>query len=190
MKCLFLGYKKNKTKLISFLKKKGFSVKQTEGVINKKIHNYDLVVSFGYRKIIAKEVIKSLKRPIINLHMSYLPFNRGSHPSFWSFYDRTLKGVSIHEVNELIDAGPIIFQKKLKFNIKKNKKMTFKKVYEKSFNSLESLFIKNFSKIRTGNYKTKKNLIKKGTLHKKRDLPKNLRNFDLSIFDYLKKNAN
>ena len=181
MKCLFLGYKKNKTKLISFLKKKGFSVKQTQSKINEKINSYDLIISFGYRKIIKKEIIKSLKRPIINLHMSYLPYNRGSHPSFWSFYDKTLKGVSIHEVNESVDAGPIIFQKKLKFNFKKNKKITFKEVYEKSFNSLEELFIKNFSKIRTGNYKTKKNLIRNGSLHKKKDLPKNLKNFNLSI---------
>ena len=190
MKCLFLGYKNNKTKLINFLKKKKYVVKHTDKQIGKEISKYDLVVSFGYRQIIKEKILKLSKRPIINLHMSYLPHNRGSHPSFWSFYDKTLKGVTIHEINNSIDSGPILFQKKIKFNIIKNKNLTFKQAYKKSFNLLENLFIKNFIKIKTKNYRVKKNLIKKGSIHKKRDLPRDLKNFDLSIYDYLKKKAN
>ena len=108
MKCLFLGYNRSETKLVSFLKKKGYSVKQTKKNISQEASNYDLIISFGYRKVIKKNVLNSLKRPIINLHMSYLPYNRGSHPNFWSFYKNTPKGVSIHEINELLDGGPII----------------------------------------------------------------------------------
>lgn len=35
------------------------------------------------------------------------------------------------------------------------------------------------------NYKLKKNLISKGSIHKKMDLPKKLKNFDVSIYDFL-----
>ena len=73
MKCLFLGYNSSETKLINFLKKKGHSVKQTKRNINIKASSYDLIISFGYKKIIKKNILNSLKRPIINLHMSYLP---------------------------------------------------------------------------------------------------------------------
>ena len=41
--------------------------------------------------------------------MSFLPYNRGSHPNFWSFVENTPKGVSIHEVSNGIDDGDIIF---------------------------------------------------------------------------------
>ena len=44
-----------------------------------------------------------MKRPIVNLHISYLPFNRGSHPNYWSFVENTPKGVSIHEIDEQIE---------------------------------------------------------------------------------------
>jgi len=156
MKCLFLGYNRSETKLVSFLKKKGYSVKQTKKNISQEASNYDLIISFGYRKVIKKNVLNSLKRPIINLHMSYLPYNRGSHPNFWSFYKNTPKGVSIHEINELLDGGPIIFKKKINFKIVKNKRFTFKQAYKKSFIELEKLFIDNFEKIRMKKYKTKK----------------------------------
>ena len=119
--------------------------------------------------------------------MSYLPYNRGSHPNFWSFYENTPKGVSIHEISELLDAGPIIFQKKINFQIFKNKRLTFKQAYKKYFIELEKLFIDNFEKLRIKKYKTKKNLINKGSLHRVEDLPNEIRNFDVSIYSFLKK---
>ena len=46
----------------------------------------------------------------MNLHISYLPFNRG--PSeFLVIFDDTEKGVSIHLVDGGIDTGPILFKK-------------------------------------------------------------------------------
>ncbi len=187
MKCLFLGYKKNKTKIINFLVKNNYTVKQSDKKVGKEIKNYNLVISFGYRKIIEKKILKFVQRPIINLHMSYLPYNRGSHPSFWSFYEKTTNGVTIHEINSNIDAGPILFQKKLNFDIHKNKRLTFHQVYKKSFKELENLFIKNFNKIKNKNYKKQKNILKKGSFHKKKDLPKDLKNFNVSIYSYLKR---
>ena len=45
--------------------------------------------------------------------MSFLPYNRGSHPNFWSFIDDTPKGITIHEIDEGADTGNIVFQKKI-----------------------------------------------------------------------------
>ncbi len=44
--------------------------------------------------------------------MGYLPFNRGAHPNFWSFMEKTPSGVTMHEINSGIDKGKIIVQKK------------------------------------------------------------------------------
>ena len=88
-------------------------------------------------------------------------------------------------MNNKIDAGPIILQKKINFNFSKNKKLTFNQAYRKSFKILENIFMENFEKIMLKNYKLKKNLISKGSVHKKRDLPKKLKNFDVSIYKFL-----
>ena len=112
---LFLGYNNQNTSLISFLKKKRFNVlvygqkNLTKKILNK---NFDVIISFATEKL-SKKIFTIFKRPIINLHVSYLPFNRGSHPNFWSFIEGTPKGVSIHEINEIIDSGNLILRKKL-----------------------------------------------------------------------------
>ena len=86
--CLFLGYKKNQTSLINFLKKKDFAIKNYQKIPSLKVFKQsDFILSFGFRKIISENFIKKLKKPIFNIHLSYLPFNRGAHPNFWSFID-------------------------------------------------------------------------------------------------------
>ena len=190
MRCLFLGYNSNQTKLINFLRKKKISVtnKKTK-VLTKGIEKFDLIIIFGYTKRIKSNVLRKIKRPILNLHMSYLPFNKGAHPNFWSFYDDTKKGVTIHEIDEGLDTGPIIFQKEIKFNIQKNKKITFMRSYNILFLELEKLFIKNYKSIILNNYRKKKNDKSKGIVHKIKDLPKDLQGkkknrWNISIFKY------
>ena len=91
--------------------------------------NIDLLISFGYRHIIDEEILKR-KNNILNLHISYLPFNKGAHPNFWSFAENTPSGVTIHKINKKIDSGNIIYQKILDFELNKNKKkLTFKDTY-------------------------------------------------------------
>ena len=49
--------------------------------------------------------------------MSYLPWNRGADPNFWSILEDTPKGVTIHIMDESIDTGDILYQKDpLEFN--------------------------------------------------------------------------
>ncbi len=186
MKCLFLGYNRKKTKLIKLLEAKGYKVTNINRKISfSDIDNNNLYISFGYRKIISKKIIQRAKRPIINLHLSFLPFNRGAHPNFWSFIENTPSGVSIHEIDDGVDTGPIIFQKKIKFDYKKNKNITFKSTYNVLFKEVESLFERNINKLVSKNYKTQKQK-NKFSIHKKKDLPKNIKSWSKKIFSYKK----
>lgn len=76
----------------------------------------DFVVSYGYRHIVRTDVLNYLKDRIINLHISYLPWNKGADPNLWSFLEDTPKGVTIHFMDEGIDTGDIIAQKELFFD--------------------------------------------------------------------------
>ena len=117
LRILFLGYNKKETNLIGLLEDRGCKVDHTsENFFD--ASNYDLIISFGYRHIIPNEAINDYC-PIINLHISFLPFNRGSHPNFWSHFDDTPSGVTIHLIDKGIDTGKYLYQKKVFFNIKK-----------------------------------------------------------------------
>ena len=174
---LFLGYSKEKTQLIGVLENHNCKVEVTDKKINlDKSEGYDLIISFGYSYIIPGYFIEKCSCPIVNLHISYLPFNRGAHPNFWSFYDDTQSGVTIHLIDDGIDTGPILFQKKVNFL----DETTFSETYQKLINEIEKLFMDNLERI------IEKNWIAKpqkgnGTFHRAKDLPSSFRGWDSNI---------
>jgi len=183
-KLYFLGYTNKKTKIINFLKKKNLLIIEfgNRTLTEKAASEADLIISFGYKKIIKKNILDLVKRPIINLHISYLPFNRGAHPNFWSFIENTIKGVTIHEIDKRIDVGKILFRKKI--NFKKKNNLTFREAHNILIQEIEDLFILKFNILVKKNYKVEK-IQKKGTIHYKKDLPKYLKNWDVKIEKYL-----
>ena len=188
-KILFLGYNRNKTRLIKFLNNlENYKVECFQKKLNlKKASKYDVIISFGYKYILPIYLIKKLKKKIINLHIGYLPYNRGAHPNFWSFIDNTPKGVTIHEIDKNIDTGKIIYQKIVDFEFYKNyKSLTFKITYKRLIKEIEDLFIRNHEDILNKKYKSY-NQINIGTFHNKSDLPKILKSWNQNIFSTVKK---
>ena len=184
-KILFLGYGKKSTKLIDGIKsyKKNYHLRQTSKKIDlKTLRKFDSIISFGYRHVINKKIIKNLKIPIINLHISYLPYNRGAHPNFWSFVENTPSGVSIHKMDDGIDTGRIINQKIVDFELFKNRnRLTFANTYKKLLNEIENLFLINIEKIINNNFLSYKQ-IGKGSYRKENELPKLLKNWKQNIY--------
>jgi methionyl-tRNA formyltransferase len=177
-KILFLGYTQKETSLIDYLINSKNEIWFNDDPIEF-LNGYDLIISYGYRHIISGQAIASANCPIINLHISYLPWNRGAHPNFWSFYDETPSGVSIHRIDAGIDTGPTLFQKKLHFN---KKKYTFSDSYKILRIEIENLFKLNFEKILSGNYSLKYQK-ESGTFHKKSDLPCEFRGWNENIYE-------
>lgn len=164
MKILYLGYPENAVHL--FLCTKGI-VHQTQEKLSFDISKFDWIVSYGYSHIIKQDVIDRAKNPIINLHISYLPFNRGADPNFWSWLDNTPKGVTIHQIDAGIDTGDIFIQKQINFH----DVHTLKSSYEILKKEIEDLFIENFDNIIKGIILPKKQH-GHGTFHLKKDLIK------------------
>lgn len=75
-------------------------------------NKFDLHILAGYMKILPKEVLEL--GTFINIHPSYLPEFKGIN-SIQRAYDAKSEysGVTIHYVNEEVDAGEIIFQEKV-----------------------------------------------------------------------------
>ena len=71
---------------------------------------FDLTVCYTYRYILTDEILSALGNNVVNLHNSYLPWNRGADPNIWSIVDGTPRGVTLHYVNTGLDKGDIIAQ--------------------------------------------------------------------------------
>lgn len=116
MKILFLTNNCNAYVLADWLEEIGENVIRSEERVDMeylKEIKPDLIVSYNYLSIIRQEIITYMKGNIINLHISYLPFNKGKFPNVWSILDHTPKGVTIHYIDEKLDTGDIIAQKQL-----------------------------------------------------------------------------
>jgi methionyl-tRNA formyltransferase len=70
-----------------------------------------VAAGFGYR--VPCTLLEALVRGCVNVHPAWLPFNRGAYPNVWSILDGTPAGVTVHWMDENIDTGPVIAQRRV-----------------------------------------------------------------------------
>lgn len=82
---LFLTNNTNTDGLYRWLKEQGEQVYRVENKVTAQMiaqMKPSLMISFNYRHMIPQEVLNLMPGRVINLHTSYLPYNRGSSPNF------------------------------------------------------------------------------------------------------------
>jgi methionyl-tRNA formyltransferase len=149
MKILFLG-SGNSKELAEWLAAQGEEIVYVEEKIDGEFARRlrpEMIISYNYRHILKKDVLCIPGKGTINLHISYLPWNRGAYPNVWSFIDDTPKGVTIHLIDEGIDTGNILLQKEVYID---EERETLKTSYELLHREIEELFKSNWAKIKAG----------------------------------------
>lgn len=106
------------------------------------------VVSHGYRHILGEDIVTAFDGRAVNLHISLLPWNRGSDPNFWSFVDGTPRGVSIHYLAMGIDTGDLIVQHELAGATPAG--ATLASTYQHLQDAIAELFMEHWVSIRDG----------------------------------------
>lgn len=97
-----------------------------EGNINKeenlnkiRVFSPDIIISIAGNQIFRKPLIQLASSGCLNLHTALLPKYRGLLPSFWVLKNNeSHTGVSVFYVDEGIDSGPILVQKKVEIGSK------------------------------------------------------------------------
>lgn len=148
-------------RLTPFLKDDSVSC-TTEKITPEYVKAFDFGISYGYRHILKAEHLEAL--PCINLHISYLPWNRGADPNLWSWIDNTPKGVSIHWIDQGIDTGDIIAQRMTIFDPKGHH--TLASTYEALHASIVQLFSEIWPRIRNGSAPRAPQLSDAGSSHR------------------------
>ena len=114
--------KKNKIKLIN---------RNFDSFTNDvKKNQFDWLLNIWGYKILKKDFINKFKNNL-NLHPSYLPYNRGRDPYYFSIIDNTPVGVCIHRMDETIDGGEYFLKKKFLLIFQQMQKLYSIKVYTK-----------------------------------------------------------
>lgn len=157
MKIIFLTNNDNTHSLYNWLDKQIdtqyitlWSRKISLGLLKR--YDFNFLISYNYKYIIPDKILKLFKGKAINLHISYLPWNRGASPNFWSFEENTPKGVTIHKLNKGLDKGDILIQKRVYFK----EDIGLKKSYKILHKEIQELFKKHWKGIKNGTLKPKK----------------------------------
>ncbi len=81
---------------------------------NLKSNNYNLFLVASYGKIIPKDIFEIPPRKTLNIHPSLLPKYRGASPiQAQILNDEKKVGVSIMQIEETMDTGPVVVQKRI-----------------------------------------------------------------------------
>ena len=95
-------------------------------------NSIDLIICDRQSFLLTSEQIKQVENNCYNIHPSFLPYNRGYHPNFWSAYDNTPAGTTIHNINPNIDSGSIVAQTLIYFDDNETLKTSYLKLRELS----------------------------------------------------------
>jgi len=126
----------------------------------------DIAVSVMFGYILRQSFLEIFPAGCINLHPSFLPFNRGAYPNVWTIVDRTPGGVTLHYVDPGIDTGDIIAQEEVPVFATD----TGKSLYERLMHAGFDLFVREWPIIRKQTVQRRPQDHDKATFHRVRDV--------------------
>lgn len=127
--------------------------------------HFDWIVSYGHRRILKGNFLREYEGRMVNLHISFLPWNRGSDPNLWSWYENTKKGVSLHLIDAGIDTGPIVAQREVGFSLDE----TLASSYEKLHAAAAALFADKWPSLMSGAFSAEPQNLEEGSFHRSAD---------------------
>lgn len=126
----------------------------------------DYIFSCWWPLIIKDPLLSMPSSGIVNLHPSYLPYNRGKDPNFWAIVENTPFGISIHYIDKGVDTGKVIFQKEIPYKWTD----TGESLYVKGVEEIISLFKEKYTFLRNNYYTGEKQDSKYASFHKRKEL--------------------
>tara|TARA_Y100000996_G_C22279593_1_gene543489 strand:- start:22 stop:609 length:588 start_codon:yes stop_codon:yes gene_type:complete len=120
--------------------------KKTEDkiLLSLKKFNIDFICLAGFMKILSKNIINKYKNKILNIHPSLLPKYKGLNTHKRVILNKEkFTGCTVHLVNEKLDSGKIILQKKVRI-LRKDSEFSISKKVLKIENQIYPKAIKKF----------------------------------------------
>jgi folate-dependent phosphoribosylglycinamide formyltransferase PurN len=149
-----INHKNNPLSVYSTAEKYDIPVKFVDNINSPEFKEYlellkpDIIINQA-QAILKEDFISIPSIGCLNRHAALLPKYRGRIAPFWAFLNQEKEsGVSIHFIDEKIDNGPIVVQKKVPIE----RFDTFNSLVKKIFNIVPDSFLESLDIIREGNY--------------------------------------
>jgi methionyl-tRNA formyltransferase len=134
--------------------------------------DYIICVHFPY--VFPPEVLSIPKYGALNLHPAYLPWNRGWHTPTWAIWEEMPYGATLHFMNEEVDTGDIVYQKRMRVRPDDTADSLYRRVLKLEYEA----FKEAWPSIVNGTYTRKPQTSNEGSYHRKEDI-KSIQRLDL-----------
>lgn len=134
----------------------------------------DICISCFWAYLLKNKFFSIFPKGCINFHPGCLPYNRGASPELWPFIEGTPAGVSLHYIDEGVDTGDIVAQRKVPIRSVD----TGLSLYNRTLMEIADLFQEVWPSIRAGTIEPQKQDNSKATFHRHSDRPA-IEKFDL-----------
>lgn len=125
----------------------------------------DLIVSVGFDHLVPSEILEVPSEGAVNLHPSYLPYNRGKSPNVWPLIEDTPAGVTLHRMDSEFDTGAIIAQQQVETKFSDTGKTFHKRLEDAQF----ELFTEIWPEVESGRVEYTPQDDTAGSYHSKAD---------------------
>ncbi len=137
--------------IFEYAKKKGLTLIEEDDINNSEIIDEllklkcNIAFSHALRSIVKKEFLDKFHNLVFNIHPSLLPHERGAATYSWRILnDQNHLAATIHQVDEGIDTGHIVFQIKRSMNKKNPYPIDYDVLTTKIYKILIEKFLKSF----------------------------------------------
>jgi methionyl-tRNA formyltransferase len=146
----------------------GSQLRQPEILEAIKALHPDVGLSVLFDYILRPEFLELFPAGVVNLHPSYLPYNRGQYPNVWSIVERTPAGVTLHYIDAGVDTGDVIARRRVPIEPID----TGETLYRKLEQVCVELFKETWPLIRSGRAPRTPQGEEEGTYHRTQDVEK------------------
>jgi methionyl-tRNA formyltransferase len=143
----------------------GSEFRGPEGIALLEELNLHLVVAVHFPYLVPVRILDIPRRGWVNLHPSYLPYNRGWHTPTWAILEDTPAGATLHAMSPTVDAGPILHQRETP----KEPHDTAHALYQRIIETEVEVFKEKWPELSTGAWEPRRQP-EGGTTHDRREL--------------------
>lgn len=126
----------------------------------------DFALSVHFGRLIREPLLSAPRWGWLNLHPSFVPYNRGWHTPTWAILEGTPFGVSLHRMVEEVDAGPVLRRRRVAVGPAD----TAQSLYQRALAAELVLLQETWPTIVGGEWDLRPNRVEQGTVHSRSDL--------------------
>jgi methionyl-tRNA formyltransferase len=146
----------------------GNEFRQPQGLALIRQLDLDFIVCVHFPYIVTPDVLSLPRKGVLNLHPAYLPYNRGWHTASWAILEDTPIGATFHFMDEGIDAGDIIKQRRLDIHPGDTANTLYLCIKQLEIDVFKEAWVE----VESGAYTRHSQKELKGTAHNRKDLLK------------------